>query len=162
MVISLNHAFSEVRALLRAAETANSGRILIPDSSIEQALITKPVCSTLIFIIGTYIDRMDAQSPILQYLLTAYQQQTPVMSNSSAYVSRLAITTDEPLLFEVDLAMGANQTRTYAIQRLSNGQTDNPVYQVAPVHNGAVGSFSKLSESDLYYMFTGKSLTDDE
>ena len=105
---------------------------------------------------------MDALSPILQYLSKAHQEQTPVMSNSSARVSRVSITADEPLLFEVDLSMGPNQVRTYAIQRLSNEQTDNPLYQVAPIHNGTVGSFSKLSESDLYYMFTGKALTDDE
>lgn len=105
---------------------------------------------------------MDAQSPILHYLLKAHQEQTPVMSNSSAHVSRLSVITEEPLLFEVDLTIGSDQLRTYAIQKISNEQTYHSMYQVAPVHNGAVGSFSKLSESDLYYMFTGKSLTDDE
>ncbi|QMW04796.1 hypothetical protein [Spirosoma foliorum] len=105
---------------------------------------------------------MENQSPILRYLSTAYREQTPVMANANACVSRLTIITEEPLLFEIDLTIGADQMRTYAIQKLSTDSVDNPLYQVAPVHQGATGSFSKLSESDLYYMFTGKSLTDQE
>ncbi|GAB4036259.1 hypothetical protein [Spirosoma gilvum] len=105
---------------------------------------------------------MENQSPILRYLSTAYREQTPVMSNTNACVSRLTIITEDPLLFEVDLTMGADQVRTYAIQKLSTESMDNPLYQVAPVHQGKTGSFSKLSESDLYYMVTGKSLTDEE
>ena len=105
---------------------------------------------------------METQSPILRYLSTAYREQTPVMSNTNACVSRLTIITEDPLLFEVDLTIGADQLRTYAIQKLSTELSDNPLYQVAPVHQGTRGSFSKLSESDLYYMVTGKSLTDEE
>ncbi|WP_080055328.1 hypothetical protein [Spirosoma aerolatum] len=105
---------------------------------------------------------MENQSPILRYLLTAYRERTPVMSNTNAWVSRLTIITEDPLLFEVDLTISADQVRTYAIQKLSTESIDNPLYQVAPVHLGATGAFSKLSESDLYYMVTGKSLTDEE
>lgn len=105
---------------------------------------------------------MENQSPILRYLSTAYREQTPVMSSTNACVSRLTIITEDPLLFEVDLTIGADQMRTYAIQKLSDESSDNPLYQVAPVHEGTRGSFSKLSESDLYYMVSGKSLTDEE
>ncbi|GAB4045861.1 hypothetical protein [Spirosoma litoris] len=105
---------------------------------------------------------MENQSPILRHLLTAYREQTPVMSNTNSCVSRLTIITEDPLLFEVELTIGADQVRTYAIQKLSTEPIDNPIYQVAPVHQGATGSFSKLSESDLYYMVTGKSLSDEE
>ncbi|GAB3946710.1 hypothetical protein GCM10028805_17670 [Spirosoma harenae] len=92
----------------------------------------------------------------------AYREQTPVMSNTNACVSRLTIITEDPLSFEVDLAIDAQQVRTYAIQKLSTDSVDNPLYQVAPVHQGTTGSFAKLSESDLYYMVTGRSLTDEE
>ncbi|GAB4019996.1 hypothetical protein GCM10028773_24400 [Spirosoma koreense] len=105
---------------------------------------------------------MENQNPILRYLSTAYRDQTPVMSSSNACVSRLAIIAQDPLLFEVELTIGADQVRTYAIQKLSTESIDNPLYQVAPVHQGASGSFSKLSESDLYYMVSGKSLIDEE
>lgn len=105
---------------------------------------------------------MENQNPILRYLSTAYREQTPVMSSTNACVSRLAIISEEPLLFEVDLSIGADQVRTYAIQKLSTESINNPLYQVAPVHQGATGSFSKLSESDLYYMVSGQSLTDEE
>lgn len=105
---------------------------------------------------------MENQSLILRYLLTAYREQTPVMSNAIARVSRLTIITEDPLLFEVELALGADQLRTYAIQKLSKELSNDPLYQVAPVHQGTTGSFSKLAESDLYYMFTGKSLIEEE
>ncbi len=105
---------------------------------------------------------MENQTPIFRYLLTAYREQTPVMSSTNACVSRLAIITEEPLMVEVDLTIGADQLRTYAIQKMSTDSIDNPLYQVAPVHQGVTGSFSKLSESDLYYMVIGKSLTDEE
>ncbi|AKD57415.1 hypothetical protein [Spirosoma radiotolerans] len=105
---------------------------------------------------------MENQSPILRYLSTAYREQTPVMSNTDAYVSRLTIIAEDPLLFEVDLTIGPDRVRTYAIQKQPTVSTENPFYQVAPVHQGTTGSFSKLSESDLYYMITGKSLTDEE
>lgn len=105
---------------------------------------------------------MENQSPILRYLSTAYQEQTPVMTNSNACVSRITIITEDPLLFEVELTIGADQVRTYTIQKLSTDSIDNPLYQVAPVQQGAAGSFSKLYESDLYYMVTGKSLTDED
>ncbi|GAB2530604.1 hypothetical protein GCM10027085_21740 [Spirosoma aerophilum] len=105
---------------------------------------------------------MENPSPILRYLSTAYREQTPVMANTNACVSHLTIISEDPLLFEVELSIGADQVRTYAIQQLSTESIDNPLYQVAPVHQGATGSFSKLSESDLYYMISGKSLTDEE
>lgn len=100
---------------------------------------------------------MENQSLLLRYLSTAYREQTPVMSNTNAGMSRLAIITEAPLLFEVELSIGVDQMRTYAIQKLSANSIDNPLYQVAPVHQGATGSFSKLSKSDLYYMISGKS-----
>lgn len=105
---------------------------------------------------------MENPSPILRYLSTAYREQTPVMANTHACVSHLTIISEDPLLFEVELSIGADQVRTYAIQQLSTESIDNPLYQVAPVHQGATGSFPKLSESDLYYMISGKSLTDEE
>jgi hypothetical protein len=105
---------------------------------------------------------MENQSPILRYLSTAYRQQTPVMANSNAFVSRLTVITEDPLLLEVELTIGPDQLRTYAIQKLSSESIDNPLYQVAAVHQGTTGSFSKLFESDLYYMVTGQSLTDEE
>lgn len=84
------------------------------------------------------------------------------MANTHACVSHLTISTENPLLFEVELTIGGDQVRTYAIQKLVTESIDNPLYQVAPMYQRVTESFSKPSESDLYYMITGKSLTEEE
>lgn len=76
---------------------------------------------------------MENVNPILRYLSRVYREQTPVMASTNACMSRLAIITQDPLQFEVEVTIDADQLRTYAIQKLSTES-------IAPPLSGCTGA----------------------